>query len=141
MDPLAWIGVFLAVGALFGTDEKPEEVKLTPQREHLFKMLMRGRYAPKDLREAADKFEQVGCKVQAQYLRKRAASRELPPEAQAARKEVLRKVFACTDIPTILEFADVCEKEGMINIAKNARQRAEALKNLPAVQLPPKASP
>lgn len=103
---------------------------LTPAREQLFKSAMRSRGTPESFRGLADQFEKYGLPIEANLLRKRAASREMPPEDLEKRKNVIRAAFSCTDPAKVLGFADVCEGEGMTTTAGKLRKYAATLQKM-----------
>jgi hypothetical protein len=99
----------------------------TPERMATYQVALVSVRDPNKLRELADAFDEVGMREEADNLRGRAALRLAPPELQAARKEVFRKLMSCTDPAKVIEGANAFSKIRAYAAASDLRKYASGL--------------
>jgi hypothetical protein len=130
----------LGIGALVGgaiahTTSKPfgsittkRKGEMTPKRHLVFVRAMESIKAPDDLRELADAFHGEGLVQQAELLRRRADSRELPEEEQEKRRAVFRKAMASDKPDAIDACALAFARAGSIGAARALKEHAAAVR-------------
>lgn len=83
---------------------------------------------PEELRTLANAFDQQGHKQFATMLRRRAATRELPPEEKKARREAFRSAMASDEPGKIVALAAAFEGEGSMGAANDLYDHARAVR-------------
>lgn len=83
---------------------------------------------PEELRSLADAFDQHGHKTFATMLRRRAATRELPPEEKKARRDAFRSAMASDEPGKIVTLAAQFEGEASMGAANDLYDHARAVR-------------
>lgn len=100
---------------------------MTEERVKIFQQALEEKDETKILK-LANEFEKAGCLLEADYLRKRAALKNLPPETKARNKAVLKKALASTDPVAVAKVAEAFKKVGAAGTAEKLAARVETLK-------------
>ena len=126
MLPLVVIGV-LATASLYKNRRKVKG-SMTAQRQVIYDAALTSEKDPANLRILAKAFRAEGLIPQAELLEKRAALRELPPEIQAARRQIVRDALTSDNPVFVAQMAGEFDAVGASGAAHALYQHASGLR-------------
>ena len=128
MVSLAPVVVIALVGVAYRVSRTSQRGVLTKERKDVFEAAMKSLKDPVKLRMLAQSYTEVGFKVEASLLNKRAALRALPKEVQAARRAAFRQFMRSIDPDKVDKMAAVFEESGATGAADDLRRYARGLR-------------
>jgi hypothetical protein len=126
MLPLAIIGALSGI-SLWKNRKKKAGV-MTPQRQVIYDAALTAEKDPENLKILAKAFHAEGLHAQAELLEKRAALRDLPPEIQAARKQIVRDALKSDNPIFVAQMAGEFDAVGASGAAHALYQHASGLR-------------
>ena len=126
--PIA-IGVLTTAAYVAQSRRKPQapNAKVQAERAVIYETLINDVKDADTLRKFSNAFREQGCIAEADMLLKRAALRELPPEAAKERRDAYKKGMASKNPAAIRELANAFDETGATGAAVSLRDYAHAL--------------
>lgn len=132
----AGLAIGVVVGGGVGAATEPKTLTVSPtfsgavaaNHVKVYREAMTSMREPDELRALADAFDQHGHKTFATMLRRRAATRELPPEEKKTRRDAFRAAMASDEPGKIVTLAAQFEGEASMGAANDLYDHARAVR-------------
>ena len=119
--------------SFFKNGKKPLDPQVAAERRVIYEATLNCR-DPEKIKKMSAVFRAEGCTVEADMLDKRVALCETPPEVVKQRREVYRKLMACTDPRKVREGVEAFEAIGATGAAATLARYAAGLEDAAQIE-------